>query len=187
MCVELRARHEQRQQRQRKQPPAAVGDGCNANWRHLPSLSYLDTSVHAEDEPVLLAPFASSLRMLLLWDTPPSCVVPADLPHLEVLQCSPETFMRMPSLPAVTTLELVLSAVPPPLPLPAPVVAKAALLPTLRELSLCMPSNFVPTLKHLDQTACLQWSLPRCSVSCRDRPLLHLSLDCVDDLSKLAA
>lgn len=140
-------------------------DGCDANWRHLPSLSYLDTFFRVDDEPLTLAPFASSLRTLLLWITPPLIVVPADLPHLEALLCTPETFMALPSLPAVTSLELAAYDMPSPLPLPDNVVDKAASLPGLVDLNVSLPEEFSPTIDHVNHIASLQRRLSRCSVS----------------------
>lgn len=48
----------------------------------LPNLSYLNVYCDSMDEPLLLAPFASSLRTLLLWNTFPSCIALRLLPCL---------------------------------------------------------------------------------------------------------
>lgn len=161
-------------------------DPCCVSWQHLPNLSHLDIGWKDDNAPVLLAPFASSLTTLVLWSTPPSCVVPAPLPHLQALLCTPAMFMRLPSLPALAALDIVVYNASPPLPLPDAVVGKAASLPALATLGLSMPHEFAPVLAHLDFATSLQRRLPRCSVFF-EATIKRVSLEELDDSSTLEA
>lgn len=151
----------------------------HADWWQLPKLSYL----HAYPASTMsLEPFAASIKTLLLWGAPPSSVVPAALPHLEALACTADMLHHLPSMPALTALDMCCVE----LPMATPAIDKLACMPALAALDLEVrpfdgnpQSRTAPLFSIVDlaNVAALQRLLPRCSISFADSAINKVYLD----------